>query len=405
MEIKGKVLFVDDEINILKSIKRGFLHAPFEVITAESARDGLRTLEETAVDIVVSDYRMPEIDGFQFLKMVKERFPEVNRVILSGFIEKSVAVESLTRGLASTYILKPWLNEDMEEKINHILSMRKVLKSRKLLGVINQIENLPHLSNIYQEFMEAVNEEKSMDRISRIIQKDPSIATKVLQIANSAFYGLKNCTSIKQAAITLGLDTLQDILLTISIINTMKWKVEQMHRLQEIFLHSFIMNTHLPHLHRFIPESHYYRTFPSVGLTYDVGKVILLQYFPDRYQTVLKHLQRHPEKDFYESEVEMGFEEVSHQEIGAFFLDYWNLPQIFIETALFHHTPEKPSSQYNDIIGLTHLIDSLIRALALEKEVDPSRYTFDHIPQKVIMETVYAIGKKLTKPIFSDIQQ
>jgi len=405
MDTRGKVLFVDDEINILKSIRRGFLHAPFEVVTAESARDGLRILEESCVDIVVTDYRMPDIDGFQFLKMVKERYPEVNRVILSGFIEKSVAVESLTRGLASTYILKPWLNDDVEEKIDHILSMRKALKSKKLLGIINQIENLPHLDNLYQEFMEAVNEDKSMDTISKIIQKDLSIATKVLQVANSAFYGLKNCTSIKQAAVTLGLDTLQDILLTISIINTMKWNVTQMNRLQEIFLNAFIMNSHLPQLHKFTPEAHFYRTFPSVGLTYDVGKVLLLQYFPDRYASVQKYAQLRSEKDFYECEVDLGFHEVTHQEVGAFFLDYWNLPQIFIETALFHHTPESSSSQYRDITSITHLIDALIYELRMEKDPDPAAYEHPHIPAEVIQETILSIKKKLTKSIFSDQQK
>jgi HD-like signal output (HDOD) protein len=402
METRGKVLFVDDEINILKSIRRGFLHAPFEVITAENARDGLRILEESRVDVVVSDYRMPEIDGFQFLRRVKERFPEVNRVILSGFIEKSVAVESLTRGLASTYILKPWLNEDVEEKITHILRMQMALKSKKLLGIINQIENLPHLDNIYQEFMDAVNEEKPMDAFAKIIQKDLSIATKVLQIANSAFYGLKNCTSIKQAAITLGLDTLQDILLTISIVNTMKWNVGQLARLQEIFRNSFIMNSHLPQLHRFTSESHYYKNFPSVGLPYDVGKIILLQYFPDRYSSILDYAQHQPEKDFYRCELELGFQGVTHQEIGAFFLDYWNLPQVFIETALFHHTPESSSSQYRDIIDIAYLLDSLIYAISNGREPDADSYAHPDIPEAVLRETIDGIKKKLTKSIFSD---
>jgi HD-like signal output (HDOD) protein len=406
MENTGKVLFVDDEINILKSIKRGFLHAPFEVFTAESAEDGLRILEEKNIDIVVTDYRMPDIDGFQFLKIVKERFPEMNRVILSGFIEKSVAVESLTRGLASTYILKPWLNEDVEEKINHILGMRKVLKSKKLLNVINQIDNLPNLSNIYQEFMDAVNDEKSMDTIAKIIQKDPSISTKVLQVANSAFYGVKHCTSIKQAAITLGLDTLQDILLTISIINTMKWNTDQVTNLQEIFLHAFIMNTHLPQLYRIAPEAHYYKNFPSVGLTYDVGKIILLQYFPDRYASVREHMENHPDQGFYESEKELGFQEVSHQEIGAFFLDYWNLPEIFVETALYHHIPGHSSTQYRDIIDLVHYINTLIYILSRVEDidrVDPSQLKPHYLSEYTAKETIISIRKKLRKHIFLDM--
>ncbi len=402
----GKVLFVDDEINILKSIQRGFLHSSFEVVTAECAKDGLEILEEGEIDVLVTDYRMPEIDGLQFLKIVKNRYPEVNRVILSGFIEKSIAVESLTRGLASTYILKPWMNEDVEQRITHILSMRKILKSKKLLSVINQIENLPFLSNIYQEFMEAVNEEKPMSAISKIIQKDPSIATKVLQVANSAFYGLKNCTSITQASVTLGLDTLQDILLTISILNTMKWKNEHTRCLHDIFLQSFIMNTHLPQVYSYLPESRYYKIFPSVGLTYDVGKIILLQYYPERFKKVMHYMSCHPDKDFYQSELMCGYHEITHQEIGAFFLDHWNLPEIFVETAMYHHTPEKSSIQYREIVELAAYIDGSIDLLWKAEDIDSLEappFPHEGLSRPVIDETFTSIKKKMKKQIFFEI--
>jgi HD-like signal output (HDOD) protein/ActR/RegA family two-component response regulator len=398
-----KVLFVDDEINILKSIQRGFLNSSFDVVTAECAKDGLKILEDGEIDVLVTDYRMPEIDGLQFLKIVKRRYPEVNRVILSGFIEKSIAVESLTRGLASTYILKPWTNEDIEERITHILSMRKILKSKKLLGVINQIENLPFLSNIYQEFMDAVNEEKPMSAISKIIQKDPSIATKVLQVANSAFYGLKNCTSITQASVTLGLDTLQDILLTISILNTMKWKKEHTGPLHDIFLQSFIMNTHLPVVYRYLPESRYYKVFPSIGLTYDVGKIILLQYFPERFNKVKHYMSCHPDKDFYQSELMCGYHEITHQEIGAFFLDCWNLPEIFVETAMYHHTPAKSSVQYRDIAELTAYLDGSIDLLRKAKEIDSIEappFPQEGFPHTVIDEMFTSMKIKMKKQTF-----
>jgi HD-like signal output (HDOD) protein/CheY-like chemotaxis protein len=396
-DIGGKVLFVDDEINVLQSIKRGFLNAPFEVLTATGPHEALDLLAQEDVDIVVTDFRMPHMDGLKFLQHVRERYPRTARVILSGYIEKSVAVESLTRGLASTYIFKPWINEDVEEKIEHILNTRRILQSKELLNIINGITNLPALSSIFHEFMEAVRDERSMADIAKIMQKEPSVATKVLQIANSAFYGMKNCNSIDKAAVTLGLETLQDILLTISVISSMQWKRDQILPLQDIFVRSFIMNTYLPELYVMKPGVLAYKSFPSVGLTYDVGKIILLQYYPERFKKVMETMAGNPNMDFYAAELSLGFGECTHQEIGAYFLDYWNLPEVFVETALFHHRHDKSSAHYHDIIEMTSYIENLTAAVQERDDGDEGIADLrrEFIPETSFQRMVKDILQKL----------
>jgi HD-like signal output (HDOD) protein len=337
---------------------------------------------------------MPNMDGLQFLKRVRELFPRTARVILSGYIEKSVAVESLTRGLASTFILKPWYTEEIEQKIEHILNIRLTLQSKELLNTINEITSLPSLSSIFHEFMQAVHEERSMADIARIIQKEPSVSTKVLQIANSAFYGMKNCTSIDKAAVTLGLETLQDILLTISVISSMKWKHEQLVPLQDIFQRAFIMNYHLPLLYNMKPEVLPYKSFPSVGLTYDVGEIILLQYYPERFMQVIETMSRHPGMDFYTAELRLGFGECTHQEIGAYFLDFWNLPEVFVETALFHHRPDAASDHYRDIVEMTNYLETLI-ASVYNSEEDSADLRRDFISASDFQRIIDDISKKL----------
>ena len=115
----------------------------------------------------------------------------------------------------------------------------------------------------------------------------------------------------------------------------------------------------------------------SVGLTHDIGKIILLQFYPDRYQEIIDNQRKNPGISFYESELDLGLHENTHAEIGAYFLDWWNLPEIIVEVALFHHAPEKASEHYKEIVDISHFTDKLINyvwRMRKEQELDLSHF-------------------------------
>lgn len=395
----GKVLFVDDETSILKSLQRRFLQEDFSIFTAPSGPDGLEILDKEDIDIVVTDYRMPGMDGIKFLEIAKEKHPTVSRVILSGFVERSAVIRSLTKGLTTTYFAKPWDDVVLRERIKHILVVRKMLRSKELLRIVNSIEKLPALPTIYQRFIEAVDNDRSIKEIAKIIEQDTSVATKVLQVANSAFYGLKGTPAIDHAMVYLGLNSVKDILLAISLTNQMDWNAAQREFLQEIFRHSSLVNRYIPKIYQLCFDTRLNEQYRSVGLTHDIGKIILLQYYPDRYELTLSNQKRNAGMTFYESEQDLGFKDNTHTEIGAYFLDWWNLPEAIVEVALFHHMPESSSDHYREILNIAIFTDKLINMLlndCAEKEIDLYRLKHEKLSKKQVEELILEIKEELS---------
>ena len=109
---ENTVLFVDDEANILKALKRLLRNEPFEVLTATCAEEALEHFRRYEIQVVVSDQRMPEMSGADFLSRLRERYPDTIRMMLTGHTEMDTAVEAINRGEIFRLITKPW-NEDV----------------------------------------------------------------------------------------------------------------------------------------------------------------------------------------------------------------------------------------------------------------------------------------------------
>ena len=162
MESKGKVLFVDDEINILKSIRRGFLHAPFEVITAESGEAALTLVESEPFDLALVDLKLPGIDGLAVLEVIKQRWPDRVVIVLTAHASLETAVEALRQG-AHDYLFKPCKTLELRDSIRRgLLERQKAQQQRRLLHQLEQ-----HLSSSLQDLRASIDQEPALTEAGR----------------------------------------------------------------------------------------------------------------------------------------------------------------------------------------------------------------------------------------------
>lgn len=136
------ILFVDDEANILSALKRLFHSSGFKLLTAESAAAGLEILASEPVDLIVSDMRMPGMNGAQFLAQAKIQCPDTQRILLTGYAEMDAAVSAINDGGIYRYLQKPWEEDDLRLAIQHALEQQQLKRQTARLTEMVQEQNV-----------------------------------------------------------------------------------------------------------------------------------------------------------------------------------------------------------------------------------------------------------------------
>jgi two-component system NtrC family sensor kinase len=130
-----KILCVDDETNVLQSLKRLFLDEEYEILVAESGPEGIAILEQhPPVQVVISDYRMPGMDGIAFFKEVHERWPDTVRIVLSGYADTAAVVAAINEGQVYKFIPKPWNDDELKVAIAKALELYFLVKANNVLN-------------------------------------------------------------------------------------------------------------------------------------------------------------------------------------------------------------------------------------------------------------------------------
>jgi HD-like signal output (HDOD) protein/ActR/RegA family two-component response regulator len=206
-----RVLFVDDEPNLLAGLRRmlRFKRDEWAMDFAEGGEQALARLAERPYDVVVSDMRMPGMDGGQLLAHVRNRYPRTARVILSGHADRAAIISAV--GPTQQYLAKPCEVDVLVGVLDRVMAVRDLIVDERLADLLGGLESLPKPPKVYEEMLAiATDPNCELDDVVAVIERDLSTGAEVLRLVNTAFFGLPSeVTTIARAVSLLGLETIQ----------------------------------------------------------------------------------------------------------------------------------------------------------------------------------------------------
>ena len=148
-EFSHTVLCVDDEVNVLNALKRLFRKEGYKLLSTSSGVEALKLLEDNPVHLIISDQRMPEMSGTELMAKVKEAYPDVIRIILTGYTDVDTITESINKGHIYKFFLKPWNDQSLVLEIRQALEQYDLVKTNKALHqkVLEQNESFRQLND------------------------------------------------------------------------------------------------------------------------------------------------------------------------------------------------------------------------------------------------------------------
>jgi DNA-binding NtrC family response regulator len=129
---KINVLYVDDEVGNLTAFKAAF-RRDFNIFIVESAEEGIKVLDQNEIEIILTDQRMPETTGIEFLQSIMEKYPEAMRIMVTGFSDIEAVIDAINKGKVYKYITKPWDNDSLKITINQAYEVYQLRKENKQL--------------------------------------------------------------------------------------------------------------------------------------------------------------------------------------------------------------------------------------------------------------------------------
>ena len=373
---KISILFVDDEPRILQGLRR-MLHgmrSEWKMSYAVGGREALDMMRESTFDVIVTDMRMPDMDGAALLNEVVSIYPDTIRIVLSGQADKDLILQTVKP--AHQYLSKPCEPDKLKSTIYRTCVLRDLLNGKKIKRLISRMHNLPSVPALYTRIMEEVrSSDPSLKKVGRIIEQDIGMSAKILQLVNSAFFGLpREILHPSQAVTLLGIDLIKSLVLSIQVFSAFNGKVPGHFRINELWEHSSAVGRSARTIAKSMKLDNQEADHAFIsGLLHDVGKLVLASNLPDEYSTVL---QKAETDNKTLSDVEFQIFETTHAQIGAYLMGLWGLPGNVVETIAHHHRPsESPVKGFN-ALSAVHIANTLYHDI--QRPVDhPARSGID----------------------------
>jgi putative nucleotidyltransferase with HDIG domain len=345
-----RVLFVDDEPALLDGLRQRLYRARsnWQMGFVNNGALAIAELEREPYDVIVSDMRMPKMDGAQLLTIVSQRWPQTIRIVLSGYSEQSNIMRLVP--VAHQYLTKPCLPDRLEQVIQRCMQLHELLHTEHLRAAVGRIRQLPAIPRVHALLNTLMSrDETTVADVADVVASDSGIAAKVLQVVNSAFFRLpRRITRIEHAVSHLGFNAIRNLALSAEIFS--QWPAHCSPgglEPEQLQVHSQTIAAAAYALARRSPWAD---DALLAGLLHDIGYWILLQQCPQEMGQVLA-MARDERIPLYEGEIKvLG---TSHAEIGAYLLGLWGFPYPIVEAVAFHHNPLcVPQSEFDMLAAL-----------------------------------------------------
>jgi HD-like signal output (HDOD) protein/CheY-like chemotaxis protein len=361
-----KILFVDDEPKILEGLQRMLrsMRHEWEMEFAEGGQAALDTLASRPFDVVVTDMRMPGVNGAMLLTQIRGLHPQMVRIVLSGHSDQELIMSSV--GPAHQYLSKPCDPELLKQTVSRACALRDLLSNTTLTLLVSQMSSLPSLPSIYMQLMKEVESpDPSIKKIGEIISKDSGMTAKILQMVNSAFFGLRRHISNPADAVSLlGLDIVKSLVLSIHIFSQFSQARIPGFSLEDLWEHNMAVGALSKQIGKAEKqEQQVVDDSFTAGLLHECGKLILAARLPEEYAEMLSLVSA---EGLPEVEAERKVFGATHPEVGAYLLGLWGLPYSIVEAVAFHHSPRQCAGELFSPLTAVHVADYL------ENELNPA---------------------------------
>ena len=339
------------------------MNREWQGVFAGNAEDAWRILEHGRFDAVVSDGKLPDCDGVEFLNRVHARDAKIRRLMVIDLADRSAALKF--SGMAHHCVPAPWDTTSLSGALRRTFDLRILLSNERARQLVTKLSRVPSPPDLYFNISKALRSQADLDEIAKLILQDIAITAKLLQLANSAALGLRSrVTTVYQAMQYLGMEMTRSLVLLAHTFSYFDKAKSTGFSLEKLWSHSMKVAGLAQQIADYEGAEIGDETFLA-GLLHDIGKLLLSVNLSDDYATVLMKAKANGTPIWQEEIEKFG---ATHSEIGAELLATWNFPLTVVEAVALHHHPAQLVTQGFSPLTAVHAANALAHEVMDKKE-------------------------------------
>ena len=353
------VVFVDDERRILEGLRRMLrpMRRHWCMDFAESGPEALGLLDDRSYDLVVSDMRMPRMDGREFLVRCRREHPQADRYVLSGHMEAEDALEAIR--FAHQFLTKPCEASTIRNVLSRADDRRSRLPDAEFRIALGAIDTVPLPCDMFVE-IERLLSDPNVDpaRVAVAVRTQPLFVARLLQLVNSAFVGLpRPVLNVQEAIEAIGIRTLHHLVVDVGIVRVAAPTAARHFRFDDHGRHSVLVGK----VARAVVDDPNRATEAfTAGLLHDVGRTLLAIHRPEAFDRCHEEALRTGRDT---AAVEREILRFDHARVGSYLLELWGLPATVTEAVARHHDPDPPAQPADPVVDAVRGAEALVHDL------------------------------------------